>query len=101
LCACGECYARFLLAISGIACPYIIVSLWNRNLTLGNGFLAVFRKRIFFCDSLHVNLNWIESYLGCGPSRADAHRPSANLLCPIFCTRLQEPCSFTRVPYGL
>jgi hypothetical protein len=51
---------HFLWAIFSIAFPYINVSLWNKNLTLGNGFWAVFRKAIFFCDSLDVkyHLQW-------------------------------------------
>jgi len=41
-------YAHFLSHISRIAFPYISVSLWNKNMTLGNGFWAVFKERNFF-----------------------------------------------------
>jgi hypothetical protein len=38
------CWARWIQPISRIACQYISVSLWNRNLTLENLFWAVFKK---------------------------------------------------------
>jgi len=37
-------WARWIQTVSRIAYPYISVSLWNRNLTLENGFWAVFKK---------------------------------------------------------
>ena len=34
--------------LSRIACPYVSVSLWNRNFTLENGFRADFKKGNFY-----------------------------------------------------
>ena len=37
-------WARWIQTVSRIVSQYISVSLWNRNLTLGNGFRAVCKK---------------------------------------------------------
>ena len=60
--------ARRIQTVSGIACRYINVSLWNRNLTLQNGFQAVFNKG---------NLHFVPHYM-CSTTCSRMCHPSIN-----------------------
>jgi len=68
----GHClylsWARWLQTVSRIVCPYINLSLWNRNLTLQNGFQAVFNKE---------NLHFVTDFMCSATCNAMCH-PSVN-----------------------